>query len=163
MISTDLAITDSTRGLGSQTSALTDSALIGAAGILSHTRQLPEWINRVEGRLSSLMRLGPDWDSYGAAAISHEIVRSAYGFILFLAAESRIPEPEISPTRNGGVLLEWHNGDHELEVQLVSKQAASYVYENANTNTTVTGYLFCDDANDGCFLKIVHDYFERRN
>jgi hypothetical protein len=108
--------------------------------------------------LDSLRSLKENWDGYGAAAPDPEILMSAASMLTSYACEGGIPVPSLSPTRTGGILFDWVASVHELEVELVTKTAASYVYFNTQTGVTQEGALFPDDP-DHRFFEIIRRYF----
>jgi hypothetical protein len=57
------------------------------------------------------------------------------------------------------VLFEWEQGPHQLEVDICTRDAASYVYLNRQTDLPISGSLFRDSADDGRFLEIVRSHF----
>lgn len=138
--------------------ALND-ALIGETPLTRQPPGSPEWLERLKNVLNRILSLPENWDSYGAAEPDPETVRSAYGFLLFLCQETGVAEPHASPTRNGGILFEWVKEPHELEVDIMTPHTATYVYENTETQSSQTGQLFVDDADDGVFLGIVREHF----
>lgn len=85
-----------------------------------------------------------DWDSYGGRPTS---LRSATTAIQVLASLTPLdlPEPQILPTTDGGVQLEWHRGGVDLEVE-ISSNRVSYWYENATTGETREEELLSDYA-----------------
>lgn len=59
-------------------------------------------------KLESLRLLKSNWDSYGAASISPEAIATASQFL----------QPDIVPTSQGGIQLEWHNFGIDLEIEI---------------------------------------------
>ena len=49
-----------------------------------------------------------------------------------------LPQPHVAPTRSGGVLLEWEQGPHQLEIQFDDGERGSFVYVNRETGVSVT-------------------------
>jgi hypothetical protein len=135
-------------------SPISEQFSTGVSGA-SHTS---EWLEPVLSQLESLSSLEKNWDGYGAAAPRPEVVLAAIKFIRHLAANSVISAPHVSPTRTGGVLFEWERDPYHLEVQFVSKDAASFAYLDSNTNQSVTGALFTDDQ-DATFYALLNRDF----
>jgi hypothetical protein len=67
--------------------------------------------------IDGLLRLEADWDSYGALPIRFEAASRAVA-LLIQAAEREVSQPAIVPTNRGGLQLEWHYSDYDLEVQV---------------------------------------------
>jgi len=79
-------------------------------------------------QLADFSRLGDNWDGYGGAPISREaiaLVRSVLG------AQMRNPGglvfPEIVPTPNGTVALEWQEGGGEAVVEVGEERISGFV------------------------------------
>lgn len=114
-------------------------------------KQLPNWWSQAEQEFLSFLNLGTDWDGDGSAAPRQDLVLSGWGLLQDLAKQCAFPAPYIEPTRTGGVLFSWDHGSHQLEIQIVSKDAATYVYLDRQTRQTVTGYLFRGDLSQSDF------------
>lgn len=73
------------------------------------------WLDSGLTKLSGLIRLPEDWDSYGAPPIDAEVAGTLWEVLVTLA-EAEAPEPDVVPLSSGGLQLEWYTP--ELEVQL---------------------------------------------
>ena len=111
--------------------------------------QSKQWLPEVSSQLNKLLELPRNWDSYGADPIEAPIVESARGLLVTLAERFDLPRPFIAPTPNGGILLEWRTGSRELEVELVSRDAASYVFSDEHTGQECEGAIFRDPDGHG--------------
>jgi hypothetical protein len=119
----------------------------------------PEWLSDVERQLDMLRSLPENWDSYGAATTTESAVRAAQGFLSTLVREFSVPRPEVSPTRTGGVILEWASGPFELEVDIDPSGSASFLCESVETEEVVTAEGVSDLAHDKAFCEIVRERF----
>lgn len=115
----------------------------------------PDWVDPAIEQVRTLFDLPEDWDGEGGERPADDVIQSAIGFLEFVAKYASVDRPHVSPTRSGGVLLEWENGPHQIEVEVLSRDAASYVLLNTDTDKERTGALFRDDADDGSFLQIL--------
>lgn len=79
----------------------------------------PTWLYPVLHRLQHLSRLGDNWDSYGGRPVADEAVFTALSVIARLLSDESVP-PEVAPTSEGGVQLEWHREGEELEIRVTS-------------------------------------------
>lgn len=104
-----------------------------------------QWFPRVLPQLNRLLELAPNWDSYNADPVSVEVVRSATGLLIAIGEEVNLPNPLISPTRTGGVLLEWKSGSMELEIELVSRDAGAFLFTDDSTGEQCEGEFFRDE------------------
>lgn len=95
----------------------------------------------VTEQLEALRDLPENWDGYGAARPAPGPIDVAIGFLRRCGAQRAIPQPHVAPTRTGGVLLEWEQGPHQLEIQFDDEQRGSFVYVNRQTGETAHGTL----------------------
>jgi hypothetical protein len=119
-----------------------------------------EWLSPVIDRLEAFDKLQDDWDGYGAMPPRSDVVLAAIRFIRRVGAAGAATAPSVFPTRTGGVLFAWKRGDHRLEVQFVSPDAASFVCMNKSTKEVVRGALFTD-SDDRTFGELLTRHFER--
>ncbi len=73
--------------------------------------------------------LQPNWDSYDAKSIAPEAAASAMGALTDLLTEGD-PLPSVVPTSRGGILLEWHEGGIDLEVDVQSPSSIHVSFED---------------------------------
>lgn len=69
-------------------------------------------IDRSRQALVDLAALPPNWDTHGGAPIGTQELRVA-------EIMATVP-PRIVPTSRGGIQLEWHTGDWDIEIELVA-------------------------------------------
>jgi hypothetical protein len=82
-----------------------------------------------------LLRLLPNWDSYGAKTIDRQRAETAI-YLLWVAIASGVPTPAIVPTSDGGIQLEWHRCGVDLEIQVTSGTSLEVFFENISTGET---------------------------
>jgi hypothetical protein len=66
------------------------------------TEPLPGWLAQTDEALQELLRLPPNWNSYGARPISPDNVRAAKD-LLRAIVQPDTPRPSVVPTVGGGV------------------------------------------------------------
>lgn len=74
----------------------------------------------------NLMRLAPNWDSYGARPIRKESLGAAIHLLAKLLEDDTVV-PSVVPVRDGGIQLEWHASGRSVEIEISSNDHA-YVY-----------------------------------
>jgi hypothetical protein len=87
---------------------------------------LPLWWDNVANKIIELLRLEPDWDTYGADSIDkHNAISSIYKLrkIIDFSAIS----PSVIPVSNGSIQYEWHTLDFDLEI-VFSTEEPHYLY-----------------------------------
>lgn len=75
------------------------------------------WLAPTLRKFLEILKLEPNWDSYGAPKIEREQVWKAIG-LLCDVMEHETPKPWVVPTSGGSIQLEWHEGGHDLEVYI---------------------------------------------
>ncbi len=94
-------------------------------------------------QLEAMRRLGENWDGYGAAAPQAKIIDLAQEFIglldAMLARSSAAPaEFHVSPTRVGGVLIDWENDVVGHEMELSPDGSIGFLHHNKATGAIAT-------------------------
>ena len=92
-------------------------------------------------QIQALRALPENWDGYGAAAPRPEILTAAMAFLQTLRDLPGHADPDIAPTRIGGVLLSWEHGPHQLDVEFDSPGRAEFAYLNRDTAESASGVL----------------------
>lgn len=78
----------------------------------------PPWLDAVIESLATLLSLEPGWDSYDAGQITPEAVIDAIKLLLLVASEIEVEIPQLVPTTQGGVQLEWQRHGLHVEVEI---------------------------------------------
>jgi hypothetical protein len=95
-------------------------------------------------QLDAMRRLAENWDGYGAAAPRSEVIDLAQAFVgLAEAAIRRRLAPNegilyVSPTRIGGVLIEWEDALKEHEVELCPDGSIGFLHLDKQTKQITT-------------------------
>lgn len=79
-------------------------------------------------QLEAMRSVPENWDGYGGAAPQSAAIEAALRFLRPLLADGALPEPYVTPTPAGGVLLVWQQGPHQLEVAIRDGDRGSFVY-----------------------------------
>jgi hypothetical protein len=94
------------------------------------TGEVPAWLKNTVDRLSTLSQLRNNWDSYGALPIGLTAHLSA-AQLLGLVMSDDIPQPDIVPTTSGGIQIEWHTANIDLELEIAANGHLSVFFEDA--------------------------------
>lgn len=81
------------------------------------TADAREWFTSVRIELVELLQLAPNWDSFGAPSIAERAATLALD-LLYEASPPGTPPPSVVPASHGGVQLEWHRGQMDIEVEV---------------------------------------------
>ena len=94
------------------------------AGAFSFSASTPTAVPRDEHydavirAIRDLAALQPGWDSYRGAPVGEEARRRALAFVTTLLThlDAPVPPPVVGPSPDGGVVLRWVSGDHEVVI-----------------------------------------------
>lgn len=89
-----------------------DPTMIVATGALPIAQ--PAWMATVVARLETLLALPEGWDGYNAKTPEIWHALEAFGFLERVMTETTA-RPSIVPLTDGGIQIEWHRGDLDIE------------------------------------------------
>jgi hypothetical protein len=95
-------------------------------------------------KLAEVLALEPNWDSYGAAAVSRESVVAALEDVLPLVMEDGTFLPAVVPTPRGGIQFEWHMCGLDVEIEVSRDGNARVIVEDLDTGEVWYGELFAN-------------------
>ena len=151
--------TDLTRVLSDNSLSDHHSGAVPDGSLLDDFQQRPSapiaWLQMTLQELDTMINLEAGWDGHDGDAPRADVIGSAKGLIQGLAERFAMQRPVISPTRIGGLLIQWERGVHELEVELVSRDAATYAFLNAEDGSGFEGCLFREESLTPVFLEAV--------
>lgn len=95
----------------------------------------------LEIQLDSMRQLNENWDGYGAAPPPAHIIELAREFVNLVETVLRSREAgssslKVSPTRTGGILVEWEDVALQHEVEINPDQSFAFLHLNK-----VTGHI----------------------
>jgi hypothetical protein len=90
----------------------------------------------IQPQLEELMRLPAGWDSYGAPPIRPEAVSFALS-VLNSIMKLQTPLPQVVPTSVGGVQLEWHEKDIDLELHISAPYNCEVLFHDHRDTTAL--------------------------
>ncbi len=94
-------------------------------------------------QLGAMRRLEENWDGYGAAAPRADVIDLAQEFTCLIDAMLRksgtIPAAlHVSPTRVGGVLIDWEDDARQHEIELNPDGSVAFLHLNKATGQIKT-------------------------
>ncbi len=102
-------------------------------------RQLPSRVEQTIAAYSEIQSLNDNWDSYGGKRINRDLIGSSLS-ILAQAMEDASPVPAVVPLADGGLQLEWHRKQQDLEVVFPTDDAPQFFYQNRVTGVGQEGF-----------------------
>jgi hypothetical protein len=125
------------------TTALSDiqgpSALTG-----SGTNGQEPWLAPLLERLAMLLRLPPNWNSYGARPIHPAAVRNVIR-LLTEVMDDATPAPNVVPTAAGHVGLAWNLRENSLEIEVSPRDLVQVAWESFATGDEWDGDMDLSD------------------
>lgn len=96
------------------------------------------WLLPIAARLRDIMSLPEDWNSYGASVPSVQALAGAVD-VLGRIMDDAIVHPTIVPTPSGGIQLEWHESDFDIEIYVDRRGAVRGLVEEYSTHEDIDG------------------------
>lgn len=121
-------------------SSRNDRRIVDGPNTLWDLENREDWFYDVLIKLRRIGQLEENWDSYGAPAIKSSIVVSTLQILNSLMRKN-IPIPEMVPTSNGGIQLEWHTNSVNFEITVISPVQANVVWDDDNNPQDFTDRL----------------------
>ena len=114
-----------------------------------------------DAQLQAMRLLKENWDGYGAAAPSVNVLELAREFVSLIEALLRKHAGasavlHVSPTRTGGVLIEWEDDVAQHEVEIDPDQSFGFLHRNKATGNIETRKFF-PDAQAVVHLGFLHE------
>lgn len=101
-------------------------------------RAIPNWVEPTIAAFIEIRNLSENWDSYGGKMIDRDLInRSLY--VLGTAMQANSPAPSIVPLSDGGLQIEWHRRQQDLEITFAADEPAQFFYRNRADNTSDEG------------------------
>ena len=88
------------------------------------------WLSRATEEIISLLSLEPGWDSYNAVPVDSSVAIYALE-VLGSVVTDTTPSGSVHPLSGGGLQVEWHRGDRDLEMTFYRPYEAEVTYVDA--------------------------------
>lgn len=88
-----------------------------------------KWQASALKKVAELLKLPVDWDGYGAPSIRRDAAMFALE-VLETVMLPRTPLPAIVPAADGGIQIEWHEGDIDLEFHVSAPYVCDLWFED---------------------------------
>ncbi|MFN8575141.1 MAG: hypothetical protein U0132_24015 [Gemmatimonadaceae bacterium] len=90
----------------------------------------PLWLLRLVERAKALLELPEGWNGHAAAAVPIQAATTMLMMTVQTLTEAS-PSPTITPLSDGGIQLEWHEPDMEIEVVIDAQGLAHVWYDDS--------------------------------
>ena len=117
-----------------------------------------DWLGSALLHLKELGSLVPGWDEASALSIAPSLVETVSSFISSKLVLELRSKPDIVPTFEGGLLIEWHTEAIDLIIDMRPSDEPSFYFCDNETGEEVEAYLAeCPDAVTSAFAKLSHE------
>jgi hypothetical protein len=86
----------------------------------------PPWLRTALKTLAQLAQLPENWDGYGSPAPQRIAADRASNLLTFLEWDD-LPVPQIGPVPGGGIQIEWHVANRELEIEILPDGSGEFL------------------------------------
>jgi hypothetical protein len=87
------------------------------------------WLGEVIKKAGELLHLKPNWNSYGGKPIQKKAMAAALAFLERMM-QAPTPRPQMVPTSQGGVQLEWHERGIDIEIEFYPDESVGIAFED---------------------------------
>lgn len=102
------------------------------------TNTPPAWMMPTISALDGIQSLPENWDSYGGKPINRDLILQSLDTLArIMKADS--PAPSIVPIGDGGIQIEWHRKQQDLEIVFPVDDTPQFYYRNKSTATAGEG------------------------
>ena len=111
------------------------------AGIVG---QAPDWLPEARRQIGDLLALAPGWDSYSARQISGAAGARAFE-LLEQQTQRDTPRPSIVPMSRGGIQIEWHLRNLNIEITVQAEGSPVEVWYEDLCDGSEHEFVVADD------------------
>ena len=119
-----------------------------------NSEKKPSWIRPTFSKMQELANLHPGWDSHEADSVVADSAFSAVE-VLNETMSPDIESPWIVPTARGGIQMEWHKPQVDLEIEIDPNGMASVFYVNEQDGEQI------EEPLDAAQVRSLLDEFKR--
>jgi hypothetical protein len=95
------------------------------------------WLDSARQRLNAIADLKQGWDEASAPPIAPSLINSVWNFLKSDLVSSLEAQPDVVPTFDGGVLIEWHTTTVDLIIESGPDGSGSFYYYDNETHDEV--------------------------
>lgn len=125
---------------GPREESFTISSGGSAYRILLRDTSLPAWVEPTISAFIGIQNLGENWNSYGAKPINNDLIRQSLSVLQFIM-QANSPAPSVVPMGDGGLQVEWHRRQQDLEIVFPSDEVPQFYYRNRATGVEQEGFV----------------------
>jgi hypothetical protein len=107
--------------------------------IVVTTEPIPAWVEPTISAFIAVQTLPDNWDSYRGKKINRDLMNQSLS-VLGSIMGATSPAPSVVPLGDGGLQLEWHRNQQDLEVVFAAEDAPRFFYQNRATGVGQEGF-----------------------
>lgn len=100
--------------------------------IPSPTSALPDWVRPTLTAFVDIQNLTDNWNSYGGKVVNRDLINQSL-VVLGSLMQQDSPAPSVVPLGDGGLQIEWHRRQQDLEIVFSADESAQFFYRNRAT------------------------------
>jgi hypothetical protein len=89
----------------------------------------PAWVEPTLSAFIGIQGLPDDWNSYGGKKINRDLISQSLS-VLEMIMQATSPPPSVVPLGDGGIQIEWHRKQQDLEMTFPADDRPQYIYRN---------------------------------
>lgn len=120
-----------------------NQAWLGTSSVFSENAEIQSWIDVVR-QVQSLLNLETNWDGHGGRIIHVDCARFALQLLRNILGPNT-PPPSIVPLSYGGLQIEWHECDIDLEIEVVSPNVVIASFADSRSGATFEDVQLSND------------------
>jgi hypothetical protein len=107
--------------------------------IVVTTGRIPGWVEPTISAFVGIQSLTENWDSYGGREINRDLISQSLSVLGLIMAEAS-PAPSVVPLGDGGLQLEWHRKQQDLEIAFPADDIPQFFYKNRAAEVEQEGF-----------------------
>jgi hypothetical protein len=109
--------------------------------VIYRTPSLPNWVRPTISGFTEIQRLPENWDSYHGRVVSRDLIKQSL-FVLSHVMKPDFPAPSVVPLGDGGLQIEWHRKQQDLEIVFAADDAPQFYYRNRTSGNEQEGSVY---------------------
>lgn len=106
--------------------------------ITSSADSLPGWVEPTVEAFVGIQTLPENWNSYNGKVINRGLVDQSIDLLVSIMQQDS-PAPSVVPLADGGLQIEWHRRQQDLEIMFSADESPQFFYHNRATGLVDEG------------------------
>jgi hypothetical protein len=107
--------------------------------VVLRNTSLPAWVEPTISAFVGIQKLRDNWNSYGGKPVNNDLIKQSL-FVLGLIMQANSPAPSVVPIGDGGIQLEWHRRQQDLEIVFPADEVPQFYYRNRAAGLKQEGF-----------------------